>query len=86
MGDLADIDDAFDAALNLEETHIDEGWEEGLEYVGDARTRRRIPVDPELLKWRKKKKKKQNKTKEHKIKKDGTARLENLPTPPLATQ
>ena len=31
MGDLADIDDAFDAALNLEETHIDEGWEEGLE-------------------------------------------------------
>ena len=30
MGDLGSIDDAFDAALNLEESHIDEGWEDGL--------------------------------------------------------
>jgi hypothetical protein len=30
MGDLASIDDAFDAALNLEESHIDDGWEDGL--------------------------------------------------------
>ena len=30
MGELADVDAGFDAALNLEETHIDEGWEEGL--------------------------------------------------------
>jgi hypothetical protein len=30
MGELADLDGAFDAALNLEEAHIDEGWEDGL--------------------------------------------------------
>lgn len=37
MGDLADVGDAFDAALNLEESHLDEGWEEGLRCVQRAR-------------------------------------------------
>lgn len=37
MGDLADVGDAFDAALNLEESHLDEGWEEGLRCVYRAR-------------------------------------------------
>ena len=27
---MADVADAFDAALNLEESHLDEGWEDGL--------------------------------------------------------
>ena len=36
-GDLADVGDAFDAALNLEESHLDEGWEEGLRCVYRAR-------------------------------------------------
>jgi len=28
--EMADVADAFDAALNLEESHLDEGWEDGL--------------------------------------------------------
>ena len=51
MGDLGSIDDAFDAALNLEESHIDEGWEDGLRYAchtsrPPARTRRAPPPPP----------------------------------------
>ena len=30
VGVLASIDDAFGAALKLEESHIDDGWEDGL--------------------------------------------------------
>jgi hypothetical protein len=38
MGDLAGIDDAFAAALNLEESHIDEGWSDGLKCVHASHT------------------------------------------------
>ena len=31
--EMADVADAFDAALNLEESHLDEGWEDGLRCV-----------------------------------------------------
>ena len=36
---MADVADAFDAALNLEESHLDEGWEDGLRCVLRGRGR-----------------------------------------------
>ena len=36
---MADVADAFDAALNLEEAHLDEGWEDGLRCVPRGRGR-----------------------------------------------
>jgi hypothetical protein len=33
---MDDLDAAFDAALNLEEAHKDEGWDDGLRYATNA--------------------------------------------------
>jgi len=33
---MDDLDAAFDAALNLEEVHKDEGWDDGLRYATRA--------------------------------------------------
>jgi len=50
---MGDLDAAFDGALHLEETHLDEGWEDGLRCASRGLSRaprratpRRVVIPP----------------------------------------